>query len=86
MNLDVRDLGFWSAEARRIHLTRKHEQMEISLLPNYKSADIRRAQDRVRNELLDLNLGSQIEDVENITKKQRKYYEHVKRKRREGKK
>ena len=55
-------------------------------MPNYKSADIRRAQDRVRNELLDLNLGSQIEDVENITKKQREYYEEIKRKRREGKK
>ena len=69
-----------------MHLTRKYEQMEISLLPNYKAADIRRAQDRARNDLLDLNLGNQVEDVENITKKQREYYEEIKRKRREGKK
>ena len=69
-----------------MHLTRKYEQMEISLLPNYKAADIRRAQDRARNDLLDLNLGNQVEDVENITKKQREYYEEVKRKRREKRK
>ena len=69
-----------------MHLTRKHEQMEISLLPNYKPADIRRAQDRVRNELLDLNLGSQVEDAEKLTKERREYYDNLKRKRREKRK
>lgn len=86
MSLDVRDLKFWVQEARRKGLARKYEQMEVTLLPNQKTKNIRKTLDRTRNELLEIDLGDQAEEVEKLTKERRKYYEDLKREMREKRK